>query len=583
MYDILTESSDFLVRIVFLRALAFVHAVAFLVALRQNKALIGDNGITPARRILNQAESRGRQNAERRMQWRQTSVSQGETMLPPSEKKGRFIVLFAKARSMLRTVAQQLDTNPKFVKIRETWWDRTDSLNRPLTTLLWLAKDRQRLNPWLDNLALTGLVLSSIIFVSGAANVPLVLGIWLCQRSLMAVGGPFYGFGWEPQLAELSFHALFMVPLLALQQIPNNLPIPKPVSWSIRWYLFRIMMGAGLIKLKSGDPKWKWPALNAMDYFYETQPVPNPFTRYFHWMPPKWHKFEVLVNHFVELVAPWLLIIPGLPTPWRRAGGIIQLIFQAVLIMSGNLSFLNWLTMVPAILCLDDALLGPLFSNSKQTAAMAAAWTYQLSPMRQIISWSFLGAILWLSIPVVRNLLAKKQVMNSSFDPLRLVNTYGAFGTVNEVREEFVIMAAPTVEGPWREYEFQVKPGDPNRAPKWISPYHHRLDWQMWIAANCRTLDRSPWMFNFLIKLLQQDQAVLALMAGDPFAEEPPHLQPKYIRIDKFAYNFHKPKNGQQDSPYWDRKYLGRVYPRQGVASLETLKDEIKGQPRRAL
>src|SRR4029434_4432530 len=34
----------------------------------------------------------------------------------------------------------------------------------------------------------------------------------------------------------------------------------------------------------------------------------------------------------------------------------------------------------------------------------------------------------FLSVPVVMNLLSSKQVMNTSFDPLRIVTTYGAFG-----------------------------------------------------------------------------------------------------------------------------------------------------------
>lgn len=33
-----------------------------------------------------------------------------------------------------------------------------------------------------------------------------------------------------------------------------------------------------------------------------------------------------------------------------------------------------------------------------------------------------------LSVPVVLNLLSPSQVMNTSFESLRIVNTYGAFG-----------------------------------------------------------------------------------------------------------------------------------------------------------
>jgi len=303
--------------------------------------------------------------------------------------------------------------------------------------------------------------------------------------------------------------------------------------------------------------------------------VPNPLSRYFHWMPLTWHKLEVLINHFVELVAPWLLILPlNLSAPWRRSAGLIQLAFQSVLIMSGNLSFLNWLTMVPAIMCLDDAFVGRFFSPQMRFAAMGATWTTTLSTQRKVISWSLWTLIMYLSIPVIKNLLSKRQVMNGSFDRFRLVNTYGAFGSVSTEREEFIISAASSVEGPWKEYEFQVKPGDPYRHPKWLSPYHHRIDWQMWIAATCKSLERSPWMFVFLEKLLQQDPDILKLLRGDPWRNCPD--APKYIRIDSYRYQFHRKQPNETDPPYWDRHFIGRVYPRAGVATVESLKEEIK-------
>jgi lipase maturation factor 1 len=335
------------------------------------------------------------------------------------------------------------------------------------------------------------------------------------------------------------------------------------------------MMGAGLIKFRSGDKKWK--DLTTMNYFYETQPVPNPVTRYFLWMPGWWHKCEVLANHFVEVVAPWLLIIPELPANVRRLGGLIQIVFQTVLITSGNLSFLNFLTMVPAILCLDDAYLAMFFSPLSQSAAIAAkaaSWLHA-TVQRSVISLGFLLVVLTLSKPVVENLLSKRQVMNRSFDPWRLINTYGAFGSVSETREEWIISSAPSWEGPWKEYEFRVKPGDVKRHPKFLAPYHHRLDWQMWIAATCKTIERSPWLYSFLIKLLDQDDAVVnGLMAGDPWQGS--SEKPKYIRIERYRYRLHRPRKGEgKPHAYWDRELLGAVYPRRGIATRESIVDDL--------
>ena len=558
------SNSFFLTRIVFLRALAFVHFVAFLVAKHQNKALIGDTGITPARHILDVAQARGSEKRLRRDEWLNSTLAK-RPRLYETINNHNILAILANTK-FVRSLRMAINHNTFYQHWRERLWDRADGMGRPVTTLLWLAKDRRRLNPWLDGIAICGMALSLIVFWFGAANVPLILGMWLCQRSLMAVGGPWYGYGWEPQLAELGFHSLFLVPLWSLNPI-SSMP-PLLVLFAIRWHLWRVMMGAGLIKLKSGDPKWKLQSLSAMNYFYETQPVPNPLTRYMHWAPIWWHKVEVLVNHFVELVAPWLLLVP-VPS-WRRAGAWIQIIFQITLISTGNLSFLNWLTMVPALACLDDAYLAKWFPSLWVHKASVAALSARPSVSRQVITCLFSTLVAFLSIPVVKNLLSKRQLMNASFDPLRLINTYGAFGTVDEERLEYIISAASDVDGPWKEYQFKVKRGDIWRKPRFLSPYHYRLDWQMWIASTVGSLERSPWMYNFLLKLLEQDLGVLRLLDSNPFEGET--KGPKYIRVEKYVYKFRKPDcNSTSPQPYWDRKLIGRVFPRQGVADRDTL------------
>ena len=558
------ESSQYLVRIIFLRALAFVYFVAFAVAFNQNKALIGDNGITPARYLLQEAKDRAEQKRARREAWIRDRMKREDEIANEhlgENKRYPFRVL-------VRKFLWQIRKQPFYQRVREVLWDRADLAGRPITSVLWLAKDFKNLNPWLDGISLTGMALAGITMALGAANVPLLMALWVCQRSLMAVGGVFYGYGWEPQLAELGFHAIFMVPLLSLNPIPSS-PVPTIVSWTIRWYLFRIMMGAGLIKMKSGDRKWK--DLTTMNYFYETQPVPSLLTRAMHFMPEAWHKFEVLTNHFVELVAPFFLLFPfGVLPKVLRVAGLTQIVFQAILISTGNLSFLNWLTMVPAIMCFDDAYVKGLFSSATVTEASRAAATFAPTLTRNVISWSFGALVMWLSIPVIKNLLAKRQRMNGSFDPLRLINTYGAFGVVSEKREEFIIESS-TNGADWREYVFKVKPGPLDRRPRWITPYHYRLDWQLWIAAQVRTLERSSWIFRFLVKLLQEDPDVLALLDHDPWKDS--SERPKYIRVSMYRYKFRKGFG----APYWDREPVERVYPRQGsFATILSLTDEVK-------
>lgn len=51
--------------------------------------------------------------------------------------------------------------------------------------------------------------------------------------------------------------------------------------------------------------------------------------------------------------------------PWSPRGRGLRhcSVPQVVLIVSGNLSFLNWLTIVPSVACFDDATLGFLFPS----------------------------------------------------------------------------------------------------------------------------------------------------------------------------------------------------------------------------
>src|SRR5262249_19729833 len=126
---------------------------------------------------------------------------------------------------------------------------------------------------------------------------------------------------------------------------------PTAVIWLFRWLIVRIMLGAGLIKLR-GDPCWR--ELTCLVTHYETQPNPSPLSWLFHQLPPAAHTARVLFNHLVELGAPLFVFGPR----WtRRAAGGLFVSFQLVLIASGNLSFLNWLTIVPALACFDDELL----------------------------------------------------------------------------------------------------------------------------------------------------------------------------------------------------------------------------------
>ena len=230
-----------------------------------------------------------------------------------------------------------------------------------LPSLFWFdVSDR-----FLVAMAWAGVGLSALVLL-GFANAVIMALLWALYMSFVHIGQDWYGYGWEIQLLETGFLGIFLCPLLDGRPFPNRAP-PTLVLWLFRWLIFRIMFGAGLIKIRGDDC---WRDLTCLYYHYETQPIPSPLSWWLHFRPHWFHKFGVLWNHVVELIVPWFAFGPRTA---RHVAGALLVSFQVVLILSGNLSFLNWLTIVPALACFDDSLLQRLLPGRLVTCAMQAA------------------------------------------------------------------------------------------------------------------------------------------------------------------------------------------------------------------
>ncbi|XP_074641578.1 lipase maturation factor 1-like [Tubulanus polymorphus] len=510
------SGSYWLTRIVFLRSLSFIYFIAFLVGLHQNKQLIGKNGLLPADTYLENIKSR------EGLPWKSFAT---------------------------------------------------------VPTLMWFVDYRNHLDWWLDGFAYSGLALSAFVFWNGGANIIIMLCLWILYHTIANVGQRWYGFGWESQLLETGFLAAFFCPLFSVKRIPKLTPPPWVVLWGFRWLIFRIMLGAGLIKIR-GDKCWR--DLTCMNYHYETQPVPNPMAYFMHQEPEAMHKFETLSNHFVELIAPFLLLIPI--RPLMITGGLIQILFQAVLIISGNLSFLNWLTILPSICSIDDRFLAIFFSQKPGGTKWQVSQLQREAKVGKRKTWgqyvrsSFhlaLAAMIgYLSLPVVQNLLSQKQLMNTSFEPLRIVNTYGAFGSITKERTEIIFQGTYDDPGDpsarWLDYEFKCKPGNVYRRPCLISPYHYRLDWLMWFAA-FQNYQYNPWLVHLAAKLLANDPGATSLISHNPFIDKKP---PRFIRAQHFRYTWAKfYSKAASKGQWWKRKYIGEYLP---AISLDSLKQFLR-------
>jgi hypothetical protein len=388
-----------------------------------------------------------------------------------------------------------------------------------------------------------GLLLSCVV-VAGYANSILLAVLWFLYMSFVHAGQDWYGYGWEIQLLETGFLAIFLCPLLDMRPFPKRAP-PIAIIQLFRWLTFRIMLGAGLIKIRGDDV---WRNGTALYYHFETQPLPGPLSRWFHFLPRGILKTGVWYNFLAELVAPWFIFWPRIA---RQIAGSVILLLQVILLVSGNLSFLNLLTIVPALACFDDGFWSKILPRKFVNRATNAVNRAEPSRPMMITSWVITIIIAILSIQPTFNILSPRQIMNTSFDPLDLVNTYGAFGSVGRERLNVIFEGTnddvPDEKANWKAYTYKGLPVALNKRPPQVAPYQLRLDWQMWFAS-MSTADEYPWTLNLVSKLLHNDSDAVGLFASNPFPDKPPH----FVRAVLYRYSFATP--GNPEGRYWNRE-----------------------------
>ncbi len=116
------------------------------------------------------------------------------------------------------------------------------------------------------------------------------------------------------------------------------------------------MFGAGMSKLGlNSSPCWR--DLTCTTTHYLTQPFPNPLSLFMSNLPLSFHMAEVVVNHVCELVLPFLLLLP-FARRVRNAAAACSIGYMFCLMATGNYAFIQTITCVPLIVCLDDEFFG---------------------------------------------------------------------------------------------------------------------------------------------------------------------------------------------------------------------------------
>jgi predicted DCC family thiol-disulfide oxidoreductase YuxK len=395
----------------------------------------------------------------------------------------------------------------------------------------------------------------SILLVVGLAPVLSLALLFVLYLSLTIAGQTFLSFQWDILLLETGFLALFFAPWQWRMKAADPPPLSGVGLFLLKLLLFKLMLMSGVVKLTSGDDSW-WN-LTALDYHYWTQPLPTVLGWWADQHPEWFKKFSVAFCLVIEIVVPFFI---WAPRRLRHCAGLLLIALQIAIAATGNYCFFNLLAIALCLLLFDDTVWAPRAGGS----------VHNLRSVRTLPA----VIVLVLTLPINAMFIFSAFKPNAEWprsiagvagylESFRIVNGYGLFRVMTKSRPEIVIEGSSD-GSEWRPYEFKWKPGDPNRAPRWVAPHQPRLDWQMWFAA-LGTYRNNPWFVSLLERLLRNTPVVTELLGHNPFPDAPP----RYIRAKLFEYRFATSEEHHQTGAWWKREERGEYLPAISLENFE--------------
>ncbi len=438
-------------------------------------------------------------------------------------------------------------------------------------TLLWLNAGTHAL----AFLCWAGLVASLLLVVNVWPRGMILVGL-TCFLSFVTAAQDFSSYQSDGMLLSAGFLSLFFAPP-GFRPGPGITQPPSRASLAmLRWLWFTIYFESGLVKILSHDPHWRH--LTALDDYYQNGPLPNWIGWYAQQMPHSVQAAIALATLIIELGVSWMIF---LPRPLKILCFCLVTPFQIGIILTANLTFLNYFVLALGFLLLDDRILRPLLhklsSRLKVPPSKSAKADVQLQDgqgaaghrqslsiaggirLRRFLAGFLLGwvfydtAVLLVMIPVPG--FPAPTLPIAVLEPFRIANQYGLFAVMTTARYEIEFQG--TRDGThWEAYPFRYKPQDVRQAPRCYAPYQPRFDWNLWFAT-LGSWREYPWVTRAEVLLLRNDPAVLSLFAGNPFPDRPPLA----VRTVRWQYWFTDLATRRRTGLWWRREFRGLYGP----------------------
>jgi len=428
-------------------------------------------------------------------------------------------------------------------------------------TLFWISSGEVmiRLLSWIGMGAAVALVLNLWPrFALGAC--------WLVFLSFVSTWHAFSGAQLDNLLLET---ALLCIPFAPRGFRPklgaDSAPSPL-VLLMVRWFLFRVMFEAGIVKLTAGDPHWR--DFSAMELMYETAPFPTFWGYLDHQMPRIYHVFEISLTFFAELVAPVLAVFAGRRGRWIAI--ISWTVFQTGIQLTNNFGWLNMASIGIGLLFLDDQMIQSALRKLRLKAF--ANWLSEKTPRSQLWPtkpWQYrtLAIALWIHFAFSLFYFAKASgvpVQNLPAPITSAVKSIEAFGSVNEyylyakfatVRSQVEFLGSNDGGKTWRTYHYRYMPQQPDEISPHIAPWFVRFDATLELEAFKPV---PSTLFKVVAShLLKPNPKVVALFRENPFPDAPPTL----MRIRSYHLRFTDWSTYQETGHYWEVEPAGDYLP----------------------
>jgi hypothetical protein len=411
------------------------------------------------------------------------------------------------------------------------------------------------------------------------ASLLLVLNLWprgmlficfVCFLSFVSAAQDFSGYQSDGMLLEAGFIAIFFAPPGFRPGVGHLHPASRASLFLLQWEWFRIYFESGAVKLLSGDPEWRH--FTAMDEYYQNGPLPTWVGWYVQHLPHWFHAGTVYATLALELGLVCMLF---LPRRWGIVCFFIVTPWQAGVILTANYTFLNYLVLAMGVLLLDDRFVLDVMPEKCRVRLTAGISRPETPPTPELRTWKensrrywrllmfFASAVMltWIFYVTtvelvwmfVRLPLPASPV--GALEPFRIANRYGLFAVMTRGRYEIEFQGSADGQT-WVAYPFRYKPQELNEPPRIYAPYQPRFDWNLWFAS-LGSWREYPIVPNTEVLLLSNDKDVLALFAGNPFSQEPPHQ----VRAVLWQYWFTTMSEKRATGRWWRRQLLGLYAP----------------------